>query len=82
MLMVKPGMPYLDIVCQIKQNHPHLPLAVYHVSGEYSSLWFGAQNGALDLKSAVMESFTALRRAGADVIITYFAPAVLKWQKS
>nr|CAB3220849.1 delta-aminolevulinic acid dehydratase-like [Phallusia mammillata] len=79
MLMVKPGMPYLDIICQIKQNHPNLPLAAYHVSGEYACLWHAAEKGALDLRSAVMESFTALRRAGTDIIITYYTPAVLKW---
>ena len=82
MLMVKPGMPYLDIISQIKRNYPHHPVAAYHVSGEYACLWHAAEKGALDLKSAVLESFASLRRAGADVIITYYTPQVLKWLKN
>lgn len=78
-LMVKPGMPYLDIISDIKRTHPSHPLAAYHVSGEYASLWHSAQAGAYDLKAAVMESFTCLRRAGTDIIITYYTPMVLEW---
>ncbi|PNI69611.1 ALAD isoform 8 [Pan troglodytes] len=63
MLMVKPGMPYLDIVREVKDKHPDLPLAVYHVSGEFAMLWHGAQAGAFDLKAAVLEAMTAFRRA-------------------
>ncbi|XP_002128180.2 delta-aminolevulinic acid dehydratase-like [Ciona intestinalis] len=81
MLMVKPGMPYLDIIFEIKKKYPHHTMAAYHVSGEYAMLCHGASNGALDLKSAVLESFSSLRRAGTDVIITYFTPRVLKWLK-
>lgn len=81
MLMVKPGMPYLDIIREVKENHPTHPLAVYHVSGEYAMLWHGAQAGAFDLHAAVMESMTSFRRAGADIIITYFVPQLLKWLK-
>lgn len=81
MLMVKPGMPYLDIVREVKNKHPELPLAVYHVSGEFAMLWHGAQAGAFDLKAAVLEAMTALRRAGADVIITYYTPLLLQWLK-
>lgn len=81
MLMVKPGMPYLDIVREVKDKHPELPLAVYHVSGEFAMLWHGAQAGAFDLKAAVLEAMTALRRAGADIIITYYTPQLLQWLK-
>ncbi|XP_005994534.1 delta-aminolevulinic acid dehydratase [Latimeria chalumnae] len=80
-LMVKPGMPYLDIVREVKNKHTTHPLAVYHVSGEFAMLWHGAQAGAFDLKTAVIESMTSFRRAGADVIITYYVPQLLKWLK-
>ncbi|XP_042769169.1 delta-aminolevulinic acid dehydratase isoform X2 [Panthera leo] len=81
MLMVKPGMPYLDIVREVKDKHPELPLAVYHVSGEFAMLWHGARAGAFDLKAAVLEAMTAFRRAGADIIITYYTPQLLQWLK-
>lgn len=79
MLMVKPGMPYLDLVRDAKERHPTHPLAVYHVSGEFAMLWHGAQAGAFSLKAAVMEAMAALRGAGADTIITYFTPQLLRW---
>uniref|UniRef100_G1PS48 Delta-aminolevulinic acid dehydratase n=2 Tax=Myotis lucifugus TaxID=59463 RepID=G1PS48_MYOLU len=82
MVMVKPGMPYLDIVREVKNKHPELPLAVYHVSGEFAMLWHGAQAGAFDLKAAVLEVMTAFRRAGADIIITYYTPQLLQWLKA
>eukprot|EP00730_Choanoeca_flexa_P013752 TRINITY_DN5665_c0_g1_i1.p2 TRINITY_DN5665_c0_g1~~TRINITY_DN5665_c0_g1_i1.p2 ORF type:complete len:133 (+),score=20.95 TRINITY_DN5665_c0_g1_i1:803-1201(+) len=78
-LMVKPGMAYLDILRDTKNAHPQLPLAVYQVSGEYAMLWHASQAGALDLKDGVLESMTAFRRAGADIIITYYAPRLLDW---
>ncbi|XP_010569376.1 PREDICTED: delta-aminolevulinic acid dehydratase isoform X3 [Haliaeetus leucocephalus] len=81
MLMVKPGMPYLDLVRDVKARHPTHPLAVYHVSGEFAMLWHGAQAGAFSLEAAVREAVTAFRRAGADTIITYFAPQLLRWLK-
>ncbi|XP_028919132.1 delta-aminolevulinic acid dehydratase [Ornithorhynchus anatinus] len=81
LLMVKPGMPYLDIVREVKDKHPALPLAVYHVSGEFAMLWHGAQAKAFDLKAAVMEAMTSFRRAGADIIITYYTPQLLHWLK-
>ncbi|XP_074871447.1 delta-aminolevulinic acid dehydratase isoform X1 [Carettochelys insculpta] len=80
-LMVKPGMPYLDLVREVKAKHPTHPLAVYHVSGEFAMLWHGAQAGAFNLKAAVMEVMTGFRRAGADIIITYYVPQLLKWLK-
>ncbi|XP_077593171.1 delta-aminolevulinic acid dehydratase [Stigmatopora nigra] len=81
MLMVKPGLPYLDIVREVKDKFPTHPLAVYNVSGEFAMMWHGAQAGAFDLKAAVMEAMTAFRRAGADIIITYYTPQLLNWLK-
>ncbi|NIG58987.1 delta-aminolevulinic acid dehydratase isoform 1 [Pontoporia blainvillei] len=65
----------------LRAVHPELPLAVYHVSGEFAMLWHGAQAGAFDLKAAVLEVMTAFRRAGADVIISYYTPQLLQWLK-
>lgn len=79
MLMVKPGLAYLDIVKQTKDTHPEYPLFIYQVSGEYSMICHGAQQGAFDLKGAVSEILLSMRRAGADVIITYFTPLILDW---
>jgi len=72
MVMVKPAMPYLDVICRARQEFNH-PLAAYQVSGEYSMIVAAAQHGWLDRERAMMESLTAIRRAGADVILTYFA---------
>lgn len=77
MIIVKPGMAYLDIVRQCKDMHPHYLLAVYQVSGEYAMLHYGSKAGAFDLKTIVMETLTCFRRAGADIIITYFVPQLL-----
>ncbi|XP_031621515.1 delta-aminolevulinic acid dehydratase [Contarinia nasturtii] len=77
MLMVKPGMAYLDIVRQTKDMFPNIPLFIYQVSGEYAMLWHGAKNGAFNLNAIVMEALTSMRRAGADVLITYYTPLVL-----
>jgi len=71
-LMVKPGLPYLDIVREVK-NEFNLPVAVYNVSGEYSMVKAAARNGWIDEERVVMETMTAFRRAGADLIITYHA---------
>lgn len=81
MLMVKPGMAYLDVVRDVKERHPHHPLAIYQVSGEYAMLWHGSTNGAFDLKTIVLETITSMRRAGADVIISYYTPRLLDWLK-
>jgi porphobilinogen synthase len=78
-LMVKPCMAYLDIVREVKRTCPHHPLAVYQVSGEYAMLWHGAQNGAFDLRAILAETMHGFRRAGADIIISYYTPQVLKW---
>ncbi|KAK7793949.1 hypothetical protein R5R35_003791 [Gryllus longicercus] len=79
MLMVKPGLAYLDIVRQTKDLFPQYPLFVYQVSGEYAMLVHGARAGALDLRAALEEILLSMRRAGADCIITYFTPMVLDW---
>jgi porphobilinogen synthase len=79
-VMVKPGMPYLDIVrdCSNFAAERGIPVAVYHVSGEYAMIYWGAQHGAFKLEEAVMESMLAFRRAGATVILTYYAKEVLE----
>jgi porphobilinogen synthase len=78
MVMIKPGMPYLDIVRRVKERFG-MPTAVYQVSGEYAMLKAAAQNGWLDERAVVMESLLAFKRAGADAILTYFAPQAAKW---
>ena len=78
MLMVKPAGPYLDIVRQVRDQY-ELPLAAYQVSGEYAMLKAASQNGWLDEKRAAMESLTAIKRAGADLIITYYAKDAARW---
>jgi porphobilinogen synthase len=75
MVMVKPGMPYLDIVRRVKETFA-VPTFAYQVSGEYAMIMAAAQNGWLDGDKAMMESLTAFKRAGADGILTYFAPRV------
>jgi len=72
MIMVKPAMPYLDIIRQARDRFP-VPLGAYQVSGEFSMLMAAIQNGWLDRDRAMVESLTAIRRAGADFILTYFA---------
>lgn len=78
MIMVKPGGSYLDIIRDIRESHPSIPIAVYQVSGEYTMLKIAADAGVLDLKKAVNESMTAFRRAGATIIISYFTPEILR----
>jgi len=73
MLMVKPAIHYLDIIFQLKQKFPEVPLCAYHVSGEYAMIKATAEKGLIDEQSAMLESLTAIKRAGADLIITYFA---------
>jgi porphobilinogen synthase len=79
-LIVKPGMPYLDIVRDVK-NHIHLPIVTYNVSGEYSMVKAAAANGWIDEKAVVMEMLTGMKRAGADLIITYHAKDAARWLK-
>lgn len=77
-IMVKPGMPYLDIAKTLSDTFS-VPLAIYHVSGEYSMIKAAAQNGWIDEKSIVLESLTAMKRAGAKMLITYYAVEAAKW---
>lgn len=77
-LMVKPAMNYLDIICRLKSKFPEAPLCAYQVSGEYAMLKLGAKSGIFDEKNAFTESLIAIRRAGADLIITYFAKEMAK----
>jgi len=81
MVMVKPGMPYLDIVQRVK-NEFRAPTFVYHVSGEYAMLKAAAARGWLDERACVMEVLTAFKRAGADGILTYYALDAAGWLKS
>jgi porphobilinogen synthase len=77
-VMVKPGMPYLDIVTKVKQEFA-MPTFAYHVSGEYAMLKAASMQGWLDEKSTVLEAMVSFKRAGADGILTYFAPQILDW---
>lgn len=77
-LMVKPALAYLDIIARIK-SEVHLPLAAYNVSGEYSIIVNGAKQGLLNREAAMMETLTSIKRAGADIIITYFAEEAARW---
>ncbi|MGV3740509.1 MAG: porphobilinogen synthase [Gammaproteobacteria bacterium] len=78
LLMVKPGMLYLDVIYRIKQKFPEIPLAAYQVSGEFAMIKTAAQQGLINEQDAILESITALQRAGADLIITYFAKDLAK----
>jgi porphobilinogen synthase len=77
-VMVKPALPYLDVVRRVKET-THLPVASYSVSGEYAMIKAAAQNGWLDERAAVLEALTGVKRAGADIIVTYHAPDVARW---
>jgi porphobilinogen synthase len=77
-VMVKPALPYLDVLRRVRKT-TDLPLAAYNVSGEYSMVKAAAQNGWLDEQRAVIEALTGIKRAGADIIITYHAPDAVRW---
>jgi porphobilinogen synthase len=77
-VMVKPALPYLDVVRQVKET-TNLPVAAYSVSGEYAMIKTASHNGWLDERSAVFEALTGVKRAGADIIVTYHAPDVALW---
>jgi len=76
-LMVKPGLPYLDIIWRLKQAS-HLPIAAYNVSGEYAMVKAAAQNGWIDHDKVMLETLVSFRRSGADIILTYFAKEAAK----
>ena len=77
-VMVKPGLPYLDLVWRVKERFG-VPTAVYNVSGEYAMLKAAAERGWLDERNCVLEQMLAFKRAGADLIITYWARQVAEW---
>ncbi len=79
MLMVKPAHTYLDIIHRVKSEFPYLPLAAYHTSGEFAMIKAAAEKGWIDEKNSVLEILTAIQRAGADFIISYYAKEVAEW---
>lgn len=81
MLMVKPAHTYLDIICRVKTRFPELPLGAYHTSGEFAMIKAASANGWINERNAALEVLTAIRRAGADFIITYYAKEAAMWLK-
>jgi porphobilinogen synthase len=81
MLMVKPALAYLDVIRVVKDAYPELPMAAYNVSGEYSMIKAAAANGWIDEVNVTLETLTSIKRAGADVIITYHAVDAANWLK-
>ncbi len=79
LLMVKPALPYLDVIRRTRDHFPELPLAAYNVSGEYAMVKAAAANGWLDEQRVVLELLTGIKRAGADLIITYHAKDAARW---
>ena len=81
-LMVKPALGYLDVVASVRERFPDLPLAAYNVSGEYAMVKAAAGNGWLDERAVVLEALTGIRRAGADLVVTYHAKDAAAWLQS
>ncbi|HVJ84798.1 MAG TPA: porphobilinogen synthase [Caulifigura sp.] len=79
LLMVKPALSYLDVIRRVKQAHPDIPLGAYNVSGEYAMVKAAAANGWIDEQRVTMEILTSIRRAGADMILTYHAKDACRW---
>ena len=77
-LMVKPALPYLDVIRRMRET-TELPIAAYNVSGEYAMIKAAAAQGLLDERAAVLEAITGIRRAGADIVITYHAKDLATW---
>jgi porphobilinogen synthase len=77
-IMVKPALPYLDVISKVRDRFNH-PLAAYSVSGEYSMVKAAAKEGWIDEREAMLEILTAIKRAGADILITYHAKEVARW---
>lgn len=80
-LMVKPALPYLDILQSVRRTFPEMPLAAYNVSGEYAMLKAASANGWLDERIVVLEALTGIKRAGAELILTYHAKEAARWLK-
>jgi porphobilinogen synthase len=78
-LLVKPALGYLDVVRSVRERFPELPLAAYNVSGEYAMVKAAAANGWLDERAVVLEALTGIRRAGADLVVTYHAKEAAAW---
>ncbi len=81
-LMVKPAGAYLDVIADIKQQYPHIPLAAYQVSGEYAMIKAAAEKGWINEQAVALESLLAIKRAGANMIISYFSLDVARWLKA
>lgn len=79
LIMVKPALAYLDIIRRVRESFPGVPLAAYNVSGEYSMVKAAAERGWLDERAVALEMLTAVKRAGAGIILTYWAPDVARW---
>jgi porphobilinogen synthase len=79
LLMVKPAMPYLDVIRRVRQAFPEVPLAAYNVSGEYAMVKAAARQGWLDERGVVLELLTGIKRAGADLILSYHAKDAARW---
>ena len=79
MLMVKPALAYLDVIRGVRDAFPDRPLGAYHVSGEYAMLKAAAERGWLDERRAALEALTSIKRAGADIVITYYAAQAAEW---
>jgi porphobilinogen synthase len=77
-IMVKPALPYLDVIRAVRERF-QVPVAAYNVSGEYGMIKAAAVRGWLDEKQAALESLTAIKRAGADILITYWARELASW---
>jgi porphobilinogen synthase len=82
MLMIKPAHTYLDVIYRVKQAHPGMPVAAYHVSGEFAMIKAAAAKGWINEQKTVFEVLTGIKRAGADFILTYFAKDVANWLAS
>lgn len=81
MIMVKPALPYLDVVHRVREAFD-VPVGAYNVSGEYAMVKAAAQNGWIDEKRVVLEIFTAIQRAGASIVLTYHAKDLARWLKA
>src|SRR5688500_10391961 len=79
MIMVKPALAYLDILRMIRERHPGVPLAAYNVSGEFAMVKAAAERGWIDERAVALESLTAIARAGASAILTYWAKDAAQW---
>ncbi len=79
LLMVKPALSYLDVIRRVKDAHPEVPLAAYNVSGEYAMVKAAGQQGWIDERRVTLEILTSIRRAGADMILTYHAKEAARW---